>query len=439
MVPVFIWAPEEEGKWRPGGASRVWLHEALVDLDAQLRARGLSLVIRRGPTATAMEQLVAETGADAIYWNRRYEPIVVERDTALKAAWKARGWEVWSGNASLLAEPHEVANQAGRPFQVYTPFWKTASARPLAAPEAVDLTAWRGLATPLPSLTVADLGLRPTRDWDLGIRRAWTATRAGAEARLADFLQAPVGDYREERDLPDRDGTSRLSPYLHFGQLGPREVAAAVAGSGLVATAGAAVFMKEIWWREFAHHILHHFPHTPDEPLRAEYAAFPWQMDEHLLTAWTKGQTGYPIVDAGMRQLWATGWMHNRVRMVVASFLVKHLLQPWSEGAAWFWDTLVDADLASNTMGWQWTAGCGADAAPFFRIFNPITQGKKFDTDGRYVRLWVPELKDVPLEFLHAPWEAPVGQRGEGYPAPLVEHSWARERALKALAGMKTG
>jgi len=437
VVPVFIWAPEEEVRWAPGGAARVWLHAALTDLDGQLRARGLRLILRRGPTAEALARLVAETGATGLAWNRRYEPAAVARDGALKVAWRERGLEVWSGNAALLVEPHEVQTQAGRHFQVYTPFWKTASARPLAAPVATPGDGLRAPALWPDSLPLEALELLPRRGWDGGIRAAWEPTRAGAESRLRAFAAGPLPDYREARDFPDRDGTSRLSPYLHWGQLGPREVAAAVTASHAADSAGAAVYLKELWWREFAHHVLHHAPHTPDAPLRPEFNAFPWRLDGRLLEAWSRGRTGYPIVDAGMRQLWATGWMHNRVRMVVASFLVKHLLQPWQEGARWFWDTLVDADLASNTLGWQWTAGCGADAAPFFRIFNPITQGRKFDPDGRYVRHWVPELQALPDEYLHAPWEAPGGTARFGYPGPIVDHSEARARALQALASIK--
>jgi deoxyribodipyrimidine photo-lyase len=255
--------------------------------------------------------------------------------------------------------------------------------------------------------------------------------------------------YADERNLPDRDGTSALSPHLHFGEISPRQVWSAVRasskGSGVFPPSrGAKVFLSEVGWREFAYHLLVHFPHTPEAPLRAEFARFPWRVDAAQLRAWQRGRTGYPIVDAGMRQLWATGWMHNRVRMIVASFLVKHLRISWQEGAAWFWDTLVDADLAANTLGWQWTAGCGADAAPYFRVFNPVLQGAKFDPNGDYVRRWVPELARVPVEFIHAPWEAPPLELsvagvvlGRDYPQPIVEHGEARTAALAALQTLR--
>lgn len=439
VVPVYIWAPEEEGRWAPGGAARVWLHHALADLDAQLRARGLRLIIRRGPTGAAMDRLVRETGAGAIFWNRRYEPAVTARDARLKQEWRARGLDAWSGNAALLVEPHEVCTQAGRPFQVFTPFWKAASARTFAPPVMVDGAALRAPESWPESLPLGALALQPQRGWDAGIRRAWDMSRAGVEARLRAFAAGAVAEYAEGRDFPDRDGTARLSPYLHWGQVGPREVAAAIARSGCGDTRGAVVFLKELGWREFAHHVLHHFPHTPEHPLKPQFETFPWRLDGDLFEAWARGRTGYPIVDAGMRQLWATGWMHNRVRMIAASFLVKHLLQPWSEGARWFWDTLVDADLANNTLGWQWTAGCGADAAPFFRIFNPITQGRKFDPAGCYIRQWVPELAAVPDRHVHAPWELHDTLAGGAYPPPMVDHAAARKAALAAFGKQAGG
>ncbi len=255
-----------------------------------------------------------------------------------------------------------------------------------------------------------------------------------------------MNDYGDARDLPDTDGTSRLSPYLHFGQISPREIVAAVDAAGLSARKGPMKFVAEVGWREFGHHLLQHFPATTDEPLRAEFKAFPWSKDKALLRAWRKGRTGYPIVDAGMRQLWETGWMHNRVRMIAASVLVKHFLQPWQDGAAWFWDTLVDADLASNTLGWQWAGGCGADAAPYFRVFNPVLQGEKFDPKGDYVRRFVPELAKVPAEWIHKPWEAPVGvleaagvRLDDTYPRPLVGLAEGRDRALAAFERLKAG
>ncbi|MCC5804905.1 MAG: deoxyribodipyrimidine photo-lyase [Opitutales bacterium] len=442
VVPVYIHAPEEAGGWAPGGASRWWLHHALEDLAAALDGVGLRLVLRTGESLKTIRRLAKETGSDAVYWNRRYDPETTRRDAAVKEALTKGGLEAKSFNSSLLFEPWTVRSGQGRAYRVYTPFSRTVMAKGFAEP--VETSGKRPAAPPKwpESMATGDLGLLPEIPWDAGIRGAWTPTRRGGLRRLNDFLDGPVRAYAEARDLPAEDGTSRLSPYLHFGQVGPREaVAKALRGNP---GKGRETFVRELVWREFAYHVLYHFPDTPAEPLQDAFRRFPWRKDKEALRVWQRGRTGYPIVDAGMRQLWETGWMHNRVRMVVASFLVKHLLLPWQEGARWFWDTLVDADLASNTLGWQWAGGCGADAAPYFRIFNPMTQGAKFDGDGSYVRRFVPELANVPANYIHAPWEAPpdvlsrAGVRlGETYPKPIVDHKAARERALDALSKMK--
>jgi len=436
VVPVFVWAPDEEAPWPPGAASRWWLHHSLAALDADLRKRGSRLIVRRGPTLDALRDLAAETDADAVYWNRRYEPAVIARDTRVKAALTSAGVRAESGNAALLFEPWDLRTKQDRPYQVFTPFYKAALAlptppKPLPTPARLDApAAWPA------SLPLADLGLLPTIDWAGGMRAVWQPGEAGASARLATFLDAAVRRYHDDRDRPDVEGTSRLSPHLHFGEVSPRQIYHALAdaldGPPARWPKGCEVYLKEVCWREFAHHLLYHFPHTTDAPLRAEFARFPWETNPAAFRAWRRGRTGYPLVDAGMRELWATGWMHNRVRMVVASFLVKHLLLPWLDGARWFWDTLVDADLANNTLGWQWTAGCGADAAPYFRIFNPVAQGEKFDPAGRYVKRWVPELAGVPAENVHRPWETPDSPTA--YPEPVVDHATARTRALAALA-----
>lgn len=453
VVPVYVLDDAGEGGWRPGAAARSWLHHSLAGLDASLRERGSRLVLAAGDSAVELRRLARETGADAVYWNRRYEPAARVRDAAAAADVRATGLVAREFEDGVLFAPETVRNRQGGPFQVFTPFWRTC--RALAVAPATKL---RPGALPAPakwpaSPSLATLRLAPVPSWDAGFYGAdgWQPGEAGAVRRGRAFADRAMAAYADQRDFPAEPGTSRLSPHLHFGEVSPRQVWAAVAArsreSGVFPPhKGATVFLNEIGWREFAYHLLTHFPETPAQPLRAAFARFPWAADPQgrKLRAWTRGATGYPIVDAGMRQLWRTGWMHNRVRMIVASFLVKHLRLPWTEGAAWFWDTLVDADLANNTLGWQWSAGCGADAAPYFRIFAPVTQGRKFDPDGTYVRQWVPELARLPAKFIHAPWEAPpalladcgVGL-GRNYPRPLVDHATARAEALAAFQAMQ--
>jgi len=387
VVPLFIHAPEEESPWEPGGASRWWLHQSLAALDADLRAAGSRLIIRRGPTLDTLRAVVKETGAGAVVWNRRYEPVLMARDAKIKEALRDDVLVAESFNAALLHEPWTIQNQSKKPFQVFTPFWKHCLTKP---DPAEPLPAPTNLPAPSKwpkSLALDELELEPKINWADGLRAAWQPGEAGAIANLNRFLSKAFDDYANQRNRPDVTGTSRLSPHLHFGEISPRQVwhglrRMAVKRGLPVECWRGSQFLSEIGWREFAHHLLFHFPHTPTEPLRADFKKFPWRKDAAWLRAWQKGRTGYPIVDAGMRELWATGWMHNRVRMIVASFLVKDLLLPWQEGTRWFWNTLVDADLAQNTLGWQWTAGCGADAAPFFRVFNPNSQGEKFDPHG---------------------------------------------------------
>lgn len=441
VIPLYIYSEEEAGQWAMGGASRWWLHHALKDLDGQLRQQGSRLTLRRGQSEAVLRCLMEEEGVTHVYWNRCYEPHRVRIDGRLKEALKQAGVTVWSGNASLVREPWEVATLGGQPYKVYTPYAKACAK--LADPEPLPMPGRPMSPAVWPASESLDsLGLLPRLAWDAAFAERWVPTREAALERMDGFLAHSVGSYGEARDYPAEDGTSSLSPYLHFGQIGPREVLQAVSMAPV--SNGRTVYYREIIWREFAHHVLYHFPNTPEQPLQLKYAAFPWREDAASLRAWQRGLTGYPIVDAGMRQLWQHGWMHNRVRMIVASFLVKHLLISWRAGAAWFWDTLVDADLASNTLGWQWAGGCGADAAPYFRIFNPITQGAKFDPDGVYIRRFVPELAKVPTSCLHTPWEMSEGlQRAVGcvigtdYPGPVVQHQAGRERALAALASLK--
>ncbi len=436
VIPVFIWAPEEEGKWAPGAASRWWLHHSLAALAQGLEALGSRLLILTGPTLGTLRELVRTTGAGAVYWSRRYEPSVIARDAEVKAALRADGVDVESFNATLLHEPWTVQNLSKKPFQVFTPFWKHCLAKapptpPLPAPVALLApTAWPQ------TLPLEHLKLQPTIPWAGGLESAWKIGSTAAHQRAQDFAAEAWPTYSEARNRPDQTGTSRLSPHLHFGEISPCELwwtlQQRAAHVGMVAWEKSQ-YVAEIGWREFAYHLLFHFPNTPESPLREEWALFPCQADTAGLTAWCRGRTGFPIVDAGLRELWTTGWMHNRVRMIVASFLIKDLLLPWQEGAQWFWDTLVDADLAANTLGWQWTAGCGADAAPFFRIFNPISQGVKFDPLGKYVHRWVPELRHLPAPVVHEPWISHPGGV-PGYPAPIVDHAAARVRALAAYA-----
>ncbi len=444
VIPVYIHAPEEEGDWPPGGASCWWLFHALAELREALGETGLPLIIRRGDSRAQLLGLAADHGVSHVLWNRRYEPSARARDDAVEAALGRAGVETRSFNASLLFEPAELLNRSGQPFRVFTPFWKHLQTQAVAAPVIVATDQLRGPSDRVASEPLEQLQLLPDIPWDAGFYTQWQPGLEDAHRILAEFVGQPILAYRDRRDEPGVEGTSRLSPYLHWGQLGPRQVWRAVQESGAFDSNGGFTFLSEVAWREFAYHLLFHYPDTPTEPLQAAYRTFPWQPDEHYLQAWQRGLTGFPVVDAGMRQLWRSGWMHNRVRMITASFLVKHLLQPWQDGARWFWDTLVDADLANNTLGWQWTAGCGADAAPYFRIFNPMLQGAKFDPLGRYVRTWVPELARLPDAHIHQPWEAPepvlreAGVRlGETYPHPVIGHREGRARALEALARNK--
>lgn len=441
IIPVYIWAPEEEGEWAPGAASRWWLHYSLEQLKEELKELGLALIIRQHASLQTLINLVQETGADTIYWNRRYEPLMIQRDAFIKAEMQNHHVRVQSFNSHLLFEPWIVSNKQGKPFQVFTPFWKKCLSLESPAPPIAALKKCPSYLKSLDSERIEALGLLPKIPWDEGFKAKWRPGSKGAKERLLHVLKTVISHYDTQRDQLDLDGVSRLSPHLHYGELSPRQVWHAALKQFGWENEGCAAFLRQLGWREFAHHLLYYFPHTPTEPLRTSFSAFPWQDHHPHLRAWQKGLTGYPVVDAGMRQLWATGWMHNRARLITASFLVKDLLIHWHEGAKWFWDTLVDADLANNTMGWQWIAGCGADAAPYFRIFNPVSQGEKFDQVGQYVRDWVPELRALPDKWIHCPWEAPDDiLRSAGlilgvhYPKPIIDHQQARERALEAYA-----
>jgi deoxyribodipyrimidine photo-lyase len=444
VVPVFIWSPDEEGAWAPGGATRWWLHHALTSLDEQLRRLKSRLIVRRGPALGALQKLIEQTGANCVVWNRRYEPAAIVRDKLVKAELIAAGVRTESFNGGLLHEPWTIATKQGSPYKVFTPFWKACQAagvdhEPTPAPAQLPKPrAWPE------SVPLDELQLLPKIPWDRQFNDIWKVGAEAAKMHLTMFLRSRLADYEDRRNQLDNEGSSRLSPHLHFGELSPSQVWAAVKRSSSARGAGDAAFLTELGWREFAHHVLYHFPATTNEPLREEFRLFPWSRSKQRLKAWQRGITGYPIVDAAMRQLWATGFMPNRARMIVASFLTKHLRIPWLEGARWFWDTLVDVDLANNSLNWQWTAGCGADAAPYFRIFNPVTQAEQFDPQGDYIRRWVPELSRMPAPWISKPWDAPdnvlneAGVRlGVDYPRPIVDHATAREEALAAFAKIR--
>jgi deoxyribodipyrimidine photo-lyase len=434
-VPVYVHAPAEEGDWVPGAASDAWRARSLRALDSELRARGSRLQVFRGASQATLSVLAASCGARAVYWNRRYEPAIEARDAAIKRALRMDGLDAQSHNGALLFEPWQVATQSGDPYKVFTPFWRTAL-KQWRLPALADAPGALPPAPPLPGVTEIDaLGLLPSLSWDRGFWNDWTAGEAGAHAALEAFVEDALDGYADRRDVPSVRGTSRLSPHLHFGEIAPWRIAHRLQDAGPAVDRD--TLLKELGWREFAHHLLHHFPRTPEDNFNPRFDAFAWASpSEAPLEAWRHGRTGIPIVDAGMRELWATGWMHNRVRMIVGSFLTKHLRAHWSHGARWFWDTLVDADLANNTLGWQWVAGTGADAAPYHRVFNPVLQAQKFDPAGEYIARWVPELASLPAAQRHAPW---TGVTPKAYPKPIVELAQGRASALAALAALKRG
>ena len=457
VIPVYILddvTPQNgpntdtSGTWPMGGASRWWLHKSLTSLAAGLEQLGSRIILRRGDPCTVLAKLVEETGAETVVATRCYEPWAGALETRVKAALEQSGTAFKRYGGALLYEPEQLRTKAGDPFKVYTPMWRAALAsdapkQPSPAPAKIAAPkSWPK------SDVLKTWGLSPTKpDWSGGFSETWTPGESGARARLDRFLDEALVTYNEDRNRPDRTGTSRLSPHLHFGEISPNACwyAARAFGSGKTgAEKGLETFLKELVWREFSYHLLTHWPTLPTTAFRADFAHFPWVEDATGLKAWQKGLTGYPIVDAGMRELWHTGWMHNRVRMVVGSFLVKDLMLPWQSGEAWFWDTLVDADLASNAASWQWIAGSGADAAPYFRVFNPVTQGETYDPDGAYVRRWIPEIARLPTKLIHAPWTAPKEilaacgvTLGKTYPKPIVDHAMARDRALAAFKSLR--
>lgn len=447
VVMAFVWDDSKENVWQLGTMSRVWLHFSLKKYSESVAKLGGRLLLRRGNPYRELSRIAEESGATTIFVNRNYEQH--ESDKLLKDRLIRSGYEVWDLPGNVLIEPWQVFTQAGTPYKVYTQFWNRLL-QMLKAPQLLnEVEGIRWHSGKLESLGIEDYGFLPDELWWEDVIERWDVGEKAALEALDRFLGEKMFDYADKRDRPDWPSTSKLSPHLRFGELSPRMVLYRLAQSARSDhfagyEDGAKRFLQQIGWREFAQYLMHHFPETKDEPLREQFKAFPWREDPEALEMWKRGETGFPVVDAGMRELKNTGWMHNRVRMIVASFLTKDLLIPWQEGAKWFWEKLVDADLPNNTLGWQWTAGCGADAQPFFRVFNPVTQGKRFDPDGDYVRRWVPELRNLSTKYIHQPWEAPdkaledaAISMGKTYPMPIVDHSMARQRALAAYDMVK--
>lgn len=443
VIPVYIWSLEDDHDDQLGEASKWWLHFSLKALSERLRQQGMQLIIRQGDRLSILREIIGESQANAVYFNQRYEPLSRKCDQQIKSILIEENIDVKSFHGSLLFDPESITNQQSHPYKVFTPFWKHCIKKTIQAPLSLPPIVYSSKKK-LYSLEVDDLDLVSGIQWHQKLLRYWTPGEIGAMNQWQDFIKEQLVDYKLKRDDLERYHVSRLSPHLAFGELSPRLI-----GHKLLNNEpnemddNGAFFIKQLIWREFSYHQLIHNPHCIGTPIRSEYIHFPWKEDEHFLTLWKKGKTGYPLVDAGMRELWETGYMHNRVRMIAASFLVKHLLIPWTKGADWFKETLVDFDLANNTMGWQWVSGCGVDAAPYFRIFNPVLQGEKFDRDGYYVRRWIPELAALPNEYIHQPWKAPKEMLhglgivlGRTYPYPIIDHSYARQRALHAYHSM---
>ena len=453
ILPVYI-DESPSPQLRPlGAASRVWLHHALTALDHEFKQRGSSLLIQRGEAQSVLKALIKATGAQALYWSRRYGEQERLIDSQIKNFARDSGLDTESFNAHLLVEPWQVTTKTGQPMKVFTPFWKAARALgeslpPLPTPKTIP-------APDLPSktfkpLSIAALNLLPTKpDWATSMMPHWTISESGAWTRLTNFLEHGLQGYAEDRNRPDLENVSRLSPYLRFGMMSPRQiwhaaVAACASDRSQASDKDLSSFQSELGWREFSYHLLYYNPDLANQNYQSRFNDFPWMDHPDHLTAWQSGLTGYPIVDAGMRELWQTGFMHNRVRMITASFLIKHLMIDWRQGESWFWDTLFDADCASNPASWQWVAGSGADAAPYFRIFNPILQGERFDPKGAYVRHYVPEIAALPNDLIHKPWTASPStlahckiKLGHDYPLPLIDHGEGRDRALEAFKSLK--
>lgn len=440
VIPLYIL---DEKTMTTGGAQHWWLHHSLFSLQNELQKMGLDLFLKKGDALSVLSEIIQNYSIDRIYWNRCYEPAAIQRDIRIKLTLQKEGIHVQSSNGSLLNEPWTVKNKSGNYFKVFTPYWRQCLKQISIPPQAGILH--NPICLNISGEALSSWKLLPVKpDWSGEFHTRWQPGEEGAQHKLDDFIHHHLSGYRHQRDIPAEDATSHLSPHLHFGEISPWQILRSleqIRDDKNVDLASMERFMSELGWREFSYYLLYHFPKLPDLSFRSAFEAFIWQKDTAMLRAWQQGLTGYPIVDAGMRELWRTGYMHNRVRMITASFLTKHLRQDWRTGASWFLDTLVDADLANNSSGWQWVAGSGADAAPYFRIFNPVLQGEKFDPHGAYVRRWVPELSAVTDKWIHKPWAAPAGDLkivlGRDYPWPVVDHAEARRQALLEYKKLK--
>lgn len=429
IIPVYIADPIPKNT--VGEAQGWWLHHSLSALKSELRQHGLDLCLRHGVILPQLLQLIEQYNVDTVYWNRCYEPQSISRDKTIKEALKQLGLKVLSFNGSLLLEPWEIVTRNQSYFKVFTPFWRQCLQQ-ITIPPAITISKWPSCPAFI-SDELSEWQLLPNKpNWASEFSHYWEPGEKGALAKLDLFIDEHLANYTHGRDIPSQDATSKLSPHLHFGEISPWQIWRAVRQE-TKHLAAIEKFLTELGWREFSYHLLYHFPNLASTNFKMSFDHFLWENNQDALKKWQQGMTGFPIVDAGMRELWRTGYMHNRVRMIVASFLTKDLLIDWRLGAAWFLNTLVDADLANNSASWQWVAGCGADAAPYFRIFNPVLQGEKFDAQGDYIRQWVPELAKVSAQWIHKPWEASNSLGvvlGKDYPFPIVDHADARKQAL---------
>lgn len=441
---VYIYDQDSPNHWKIGRASQWWLRHSLARLSKSLENLNAKLIFKRGDPVEQLSKLIDSSKANALYFTRQYEPYDVNVEQQLNKKF-ANQLRVKRFKGYLLFEPENIKTGKGEAFKVFTPFYKACLKQiepnlPLAAP-----TSLINFTSDIHSENISDWKLLPSKpDWAHEFNALWKPGEQGASEMLNYFINNSASKYHLLRNRPDMYGTSRLSPHLHFGEISPRQIWHAIKSSSVADSSGAEAHLRQLVWRDFSHNLLIHWPHFPEAAFKKEFDHFPWLNNKNHLKKWQHGQTGYPIVDAGMRQLWATGWMHNRVRMIVASFLIKDLLICWQDGEKWFWDTLLDANLANNAASWQWVAGCGADAAPYFRIFNPVLQGNKFDPQGEYIKEWVPELAQLPDKYIHSPWLAPQEvllranvRLDDNYPKPIVDHKAARDRALLALDEVK--